>query len=81
MRRSLSENTARHVVSRALKDTGQVIKTAGLSPISPEYLQKLRTTCLQLASAHPPNAAPEEVVRDAEQRYRNCLSFLTGSKS
>jgi hypothetical protein len=81
VRRSISENTARHVISRVLKDTGQVIKTAGLSPISPEYLQKLRTTCLRLASAHLPNAAPEEVVREAERSYRNCLSFLTGGES
>jgi hypothetical protein len=81
MGHSPSESTARHVISRALKDTGQVIKAAGLSSISAEYLQKLRTTCLRLASAHLPNATPKEVVRDAKRRYRNCLSFLTGSES
>ena len=80
MARPLQENTARHVVSRALKDTGQVIKAAGLSSLSPEYLTKLRTICLRQASACQPNASPNEVVRDADQRYRNCLSFLTGSE-
>lgn len=80
MARPLQENTARHVVSRALKDTGQVIKAAGLSSLSPEYLTKLRTICLRQASACQPNASPNEVVRDADQRYRNCLSFLTGGE-
>ena len=81
MRRHPVENTARHVISRALKETGQAIKAAGLSSLSPEYLTKLRTTCLRLAAANQPNASPNEVVRDADQRYRNCLSFLTGSQS
>jgi hypothetical protein len=81
MGRPLKENTARHIVSRALKDTGEAIKTAGLSSLSPEYLTKLRTTCLRLAAAHLPNGSPDEVVRDADQRYRHCLSFLTGAQS
>ena len=81
MGRPFKENTARHIVSRALKDTGQVIKTAGLSSASPEYLTKLRTTSLRIAAAHLPKAPPDEVVRDADQRYRHCLSFLTGIES
>ena len=81
MGRPLKENTARQVVSRALKDTGDAIKAAGLSSLSPEYLQKVRTTCLRLAVDHLPNAGPSEVVRDADRRYRDCLSFLTGSET
>jgi hypothetical protein len=81
MGRPLKENTARHIVSRALKDAGQAIKVAGLSPLSPEYLEKVRVTCLRQAQACQPNASPDEVVRDADQRYRNCLSFLTGAQS
>jgi hypothetical protein len=81
MARPFTENTARHIVSRALKDTGQAIKVAGLSSLSPEYLTKLRTTCLRQAAEHLPTGTPDEVVRDADQRYRNCLSFLTGAQS
>jgi len=52
-----------------------------LSSLSPEYLTKVRTVCLRQAQACQPTASPDEVVRDADQRYRHCLSFLTGAQS
>jgi hypothetical protein len=82
MGRPLKENTARHIISRALKDAGRAIKATGQpTSLSPEYLTKLRLMCLRQAQAHLPTSTPDEVVRDAEQRFRNCLSFLTGAQS
>jgi hypothetical protein len=80
MGRPQTEHTARHVIARALKNVGAAVTTAGSPSLTPEYLTKLRTTCLRLAAAHLPNATPDEVVRDADRRYRDCLSFLTGSQ-
>lgn len=79
MSRPIKENTVRHATTRALKDAGQAIAAAGLSSLSPEYLTKLRVTCLRQAQACQPNGTPAEIVRDADQRYRNCLSFLAGA--
>ncbi len=78
----LKENTARHLIAKALKNAGRAIKVVGIeTSLTPEYLTKLRATCLEQAAAHLPNAVPHEVVREADRRYRNCLLFLTGSGS
>lgn len=73
--------TGRHTVERAIKNVGLAIAAFGAPTVSQEYLVKLRVICLRQAQACQPNASPAEVVREANQRYRNCLNFLNVGRS
>lgn len=75
------KGVGRSTVERAIKNVGLAIAAAGAPTLSPEYLTKLRTVCLRQAAEHLPNGSPDNVVRDADQRFRNCLNFLTGGQS
>lgn len=75
------KGVGRHTVERAIKNVGHAIAAAGAPSLSQEYLVKLRTICLRQAQAQQPNASPDEVVCEADQRYRNCLNFLNVGQS
>jgi hypothetical protein len=66
------------ILGTALKNAGRALTAAGQPSLTPEYLTKLRTM-LRQAVEHLPGASPEDRVREADRRYRDCVHFLTGT--
>ena len=64
-----------------IRAAAETMHATGQPALSPEYLQKLRATCLRLAQAHLPTSTPEQVVAEAGRRFQDCITFLTGGQS
>jgi hypothetical protein len=73
-----SQRHARNHDQQVAATVAETMHAAGQPSGDAEYFQKLRVTCLRLAQAHAPNAAPHDVVREADQRFRSCVAFLSG---